>query len=280
MSGAVDEPRSRRRFTWSELGPRLGSALVLMGVALLCTAAGGWSFAALWLAALAVVWWEWLTLVGGGDRHLAVAIGSAALALAAVLAAGGHPWPALASLLAGAAVSSFTATPRRLLCAAGVLYAGLPLLALILLRRSEPFGPAAIFWLYAVVWGTDVMAFFGGRTFGGPKLCPAISPSKTWSGFLVGIASGAALGAVVAPAGSPRLSVLGFGLVAAAVSQGGDLLESSLKRRFGAKDSGRLIPGHGGAMDRLDGFMAAACFVAAVGLARYGVEGIGRAFFE
>ncbi len=133
------------------------------------------------------------------------------------------------------------------------------------------FGACAIGWLFAVVWGTDVCAYFGGRLIGGAKLCPRISPGKTWSGFAVGIVCGAVLGVVAVhfwPGVNARLGpVFLLGIVTGAVAQGGDLLESWIKRRFNVKDSSRLIPGHGGFMDRLDGFVAAAIFAALFGLA-------------
>ena len=130
---------------------------------------------------------------------------------------------------------------------------------------ESPYNLRAILWLFAVVGGTDVMASFGGRLIGGPKLWPRVSAGKTWSGTIVGIVSGALLGlgvAMVAPvapvAAGPLLAV---GLVGGAAAQAGDLLESSIKRRFGVKDSSNLIPGHGGVMDRVDGLVFA-CFAA------------------
>ena len=129
------------------------------------------------------------------------------------------------------------------------------------------FGPRALFWLFATVWGTDVFAYFGGRLIGGPKLWPQVSPSKTWSGTVSGVFAGALIGAVIGVQGldAARFAapIFALGLVTALVSQGGDIFESIVKRRFGAKDSSALIPGHGGFMDRLDGFVAAAAFAAA-----------------
>jgi phosphatidate cytidylyltransferase len=117
------------------------------------------------------------------------------------------------------------------------------------------------------------MAYFGGRLIGGPKLWPRVSPSKTWSGFITGVTSGALLGvaAVAAMLGAAHTNVLIIflvGLIGGVVAQGGDLLESSIKRHFGAKDSSHLIPGHGGFMDRLDGFIVTATCAALLGLAK------------
>jgi phosphatidate cytidylyltransferase len=139
-------------------------------------------------------------------------------------------------------------------------------------RQASSTGALSIAFLFAVVWGTDIFAYFGGRLIGGPKLWPRVSAGKTWSGTITGVVSGASLGlgAVYFGAG-PQLAnwrVIVVGLAAAAFSQVGDLFESSVKRRFGVKDSSGLIPGHGGVMDRLDGFIFASVFAAAVGLLR------------
>jgi phosphatidate cytidylyltransferase len=140
------------------------------------------------------------------------------------------------------------------------------------LRESPDVGALAIAFLFAVVWGTDIFAYFGGRLIGGPKLWPRVSAGKTWSGTITGVVSGALFGvAAVYFGGGPQLAswrVFLVGLAAAAFSQVGDLFESSVKRRFGVKDSSRLIPGHGGMMDRLDGFIFASVFAAMVGLLR------------
>ena len=138
-------------------------------------------------------------------------------------------------------------------------------------KIQREFGARAILWLFALVWGVDVMAYFGGRLIGGPKLWPRISPGKTWSGFLVGIACGAAAGSLFAPQGGAKAALFALGLIGGAIAQGGDLFESAVKRRFGAKDSSHLIPGHGGLMDRLDGFIAATLFATAIGAARAGL---------
>ncbi len=139
------------------------------------------------------------------------------------------------------------------------------------LRDSFPYGARSILWLFATVWATDCFAYFGGRLIGGPKLWPRISPSKTWSGTLTGVGLGGAVGATVALYGLPHsaiLPILVISFVAAGLSQAGDAFESALKRHFGVKDSSWLIPGHGGVMDRLDGFVAAAVFALGLGIVR------------
>lgn len=155
---------------------------------------------------------------------------------------------------------------------AGLVYAGSLFVAMWLLRGDARYGLVAVLFLFAVVWATDVMAYFSGRTFGGPKLAPRISPKKTWSGMVGGVVGGVAAGlALLALAG---LSLRGGHVVIAAllslVSVAGDLFESAFKRHFDVKDSGHLIPGHGGFMDRLDGFLVAAAVAALVGVMRGG----------
>jgi len=148
----------------------------------------------------------------------------------------------------------------------------------IVLRRDPGYGFLAIMFLFAVVWGTDTAAYFIGRAIGGARLVPRVSPNKTWSGAIAGVAAAVLAGVIVARAGG----VMGLPAVAALaallsiVAQGGDLFESFLKRKFGAKDSGRLIPGHGGLMDRLDGFVAAGALAALIGVIRGGLETPGR----
>src|SRR5262249_46317865 len=136
----------------------------------------------------------------------------------------------------------------------------------------------AIIFLFAVVWGTDIIAYFVGRAVGGPKLAPQISPKKTWSGALGGVAAAiAAAVAVVLAGGLPNMAVVALLAVGLSIiAQAGDLFESVLKRRFGAKDSSQLIPGHGGLMDRLDGFLTAVVAATLIGLAHGGVASAAR----
>lgn len=159
--------------------------------------------------------------------------------------------------------------------AAGVGYAALLWVAPMLLRADAANGFAAILLLFAVVWTTDILGYFGGRAFGGPKLMPAVSPKKTWSGGVCG-AAGAVVAALVIVSlfGTfDRIAVALIALMLSVVSQLGDLMESWIKRMFGAKDASGLIPGHGGVMDRLDGFWAAALLGCVIGIARGGFGG-------
>ena len=261
------------RYHLGDLWVRTGSALVLVAAAIGALIEGGWIFDLFWLVAAIAIHWEWQRLVGGALPWTRFLGGGLASALAAALYRLGQPEWAWALLpLAGGFCAWAAGAPYRLWAAGGLFYAGGLLLSIIALRHTPFFGICAIGWLFAVVWGTDVCAYFGGRLIGGPKLAPRISPGKTWSGFLVGIFCGAALGAAVAHfwpnVDAPIIPLFALGLAAGAVAQAGDLFESWIKRRAGVKDSSRLIPGHGGFMDRLDGFITAAIFAALFGLSR------------
>ena len=159
----------------------------------------------------------------------------------------------------------------------GVPYVSLPAIALVLLRNDQVYGIAAIIWIMVTVWSADSLAYFAGRIIGGPKLAPVISPKKTWAG-LGGAVAGSALASLAFAliAGLPGLFLLAFlaGLLAI-VEQAGDLFKSAMKRHYGVKDSGRLIPGHGGVIDRVDGLVAVAMAAALIGLSRGGMEATG-----
>jgi len=261
-----------------DLGPRVASALILTAVALVTWLTGGIPFLIAWLAATLTVYLEWQRLLSDVRLGFRLAAGALAIVAAALLANGAGVSSALLALSLGAlAVSGLAEDGRRRWAAAGVIYAGSLIVSVLALRFSYPFGQRAIGWLFAVVWGTDVTAYFAGRLIGGPRFAPIISPSKTWSGTLCGMVGGAGLGSVflliesqITRLETPAPIVILFvlGLVTSAVSQGGDLFESWTKRHFGAKDTGGLIPGHGGLMDRLDGFIAAAVFVTILGALR------------
>lgn len=280
-SGAVPAATKGRKF--GDLGPRIVSALALVAAALVALYLGGDAFALFWLLAAFAVSWEWQGLIGGNMRFARVALGGASLAAAAAFSSHGAGRLALASLVLFAAILAALAGPgRRWWAAAGLFYAGSLVVSANVLRQSPDHGALAIAWLFAVVWGTDVMAYFGGRLIAGPKLWPRVSPGKTWSGTIVGTVSGALCGVGVVYVGhrpeaaSILLFATGFG--AAALAQAGDLFESWIKRRFGVKDSSRLIPGHGGVMDRVDGFIFASAFAALLGGLR-GQESLAAGLF-
>ncbi len=251
-----------------DLMPRLLSGLVLAVVAIGLTWVSPWTFAALVLAVSLIVSWEWSRIVRGTTSDTIFVIQVVAVVSAAALSVEGLPLLALVALLVGvilAALQGFGEAGR--LSAVGVLYAGLPAIALIWLRVQSALGFEATLFLLLCVWASDTGAYFAGRLIGGPKLMPKISPSKTWSGFTGAIVSSALVGLVFALTLPllPTLRAVVTAAILAVVSQAGDLVESSLKRHYGVKDASALIPGHGGFMDRVDGLIAAAIFAGIVG---------------
>lgn len=251
---------------------RVASAAVLAPLAVLLAWLGGWPFAIFWTLAASAIWWEWIGLLGLRENRTLLIAGIAVLVvtLAATLI---RPAPiAVAVLVLGAALACVAAPRHRYWAAAGVVYAGTMLVATVGLRLDEAAGFLAIVFLFAVVWATDIFAYFIGRAVGGPKLAASVSPNKTWSGAVGGLVAALAAGlAVLRPSGIG--GVVGAGLtilLLSSVSQVGDLFESRFKRMFAVKDAGSLIPGHGGVMDRLDGYVAAVVAACLVGALRAG----------
>jgi phosphatidate cytidylyltransferase len=203
-------------------------------------------------------------------------LAAALLIIIAVWAAfrGGYVF---AVLVASAAVMIFFEW-RRLLAGwglgwqvAGFLYALVPALALLWIRDRAPQGMELLLWVFIVTWSTDIGAFFAGRAIGGPKLAPSISPNKTIAGLVGGMISAGLAGFAWAELTSLSASLFVLAPIFAVAAQAGDLFESGLKRRAGVKDSGNWLPGHGGALDRLDGLVVVATLTAAaelVGLLR------------
>jgi len=258
-------PHGPRARFGSDLKPRVAAALAMATLALATAWIGGFIFGAFWWLASVVVLWEWQRLVGGGRLAERIAVGGLMVGLAALLALHNSILGASAALLFGGVAVGWLARQRKAIWAtAGALYAGALVASVVLLRISPTFGLAAILWLFAVVWGTDIAAYFAGRLIGGPRLWPSVSPGKTWSGAIVGALGGAVFGLTLAGWTNRPAALFGLGLAAAIVSELGDLFESALKRRFNVKDSSGLIPGHGGLMDRLDGFVTASVFAAVV----------------
>jgi phosphatidate cytidylyltransferase len=281
-------PLSAPKVAGAELLLRACSALVLAPLAIGVAYVGGWPFAIFWGAAAVGVLWEWNSLTAGADRQAVFMTGVASVILAVALTGavgnaddGIHETRLLAAMTVLAmgmlSVTALAPKDQRAWVAAGIPYAGFIGIAPIVLRTDVRFGLIATIFLFAVVWATDIVAYFAGRAIGGPKLAPSISPKKTWSGSIAGLV--AAIGVAIAIAEvAPLAGTVALAAVAvllSVVAQGGDLFESALKRRFGAKDSGHLIPGHGGLMDRLDGFVTAATLAALIGLARGGLEAPG-----
>jgi phosphatidate cytidylyltransferase len=270
------------------LAMRVASASLLAPVALGVAYLGGPGFEVFWGLAALIVIWEWTTLADR-DRRSILLIAMASIVLALLLVGGSvyaagdlremRLFAAIIVLALGALVVGAFAPPnRRAWVAAGIPYAGAIGIAPVVLRFDDGHGFLAIIFLFAVVWTTDIAAYFVGRAVGGPKLAPRFSPNKTWSGAIGGLI-GAALAAIavamIAGLGGVILLTL-IAMLLSVAAQTGDLFESALKRRFGAKDSSRLIPGHGGVMDRLDGFVAAATLACVLGIVHGGIEAPAR----
>lgn len=258
----------------SELTQRVISALIMAVGAVFAAWMGGWLFAAVWTALAVAVAYEWGRICAPERANMfAALVGLAAAVTATGLDRGGAQL--VLSVLALGAGASFTIAPpgaARFWFPAGFLVAFGMVISTILVRGAVALGFVAIIFMFAAVWLTDIGAYFAGRTFGGPKFAPKISPKKTWSGVIGGLISGT-LGAlaVVLAAGQPiRLMHAVVALCLGITVVFGDLFESFLKRRFGVKDAGSLIPGHGGFLDRLDGFALAIIVAAIIGLAHGG----------
>ncbi len=289
-----------KRLIGPDLTARVLSAIVLIVLAVGTSWFGGPFFTFIWLILGIAIFAEWAKLVGALPTWPLVLAFAVSYLFAASLMLGnpyrvsideaGVPafnvsaWdirailPSILSPFSALAVgAAFILIYRqksgiRSWLWAGFFYAGVIVIVPPLIRGSAEFGLSGIAWLFALVWSTDIAAYFCGRLIGGPKLWPAVSPKKTWAGFIGGLLFGTLAGIaavyVAQRYGVPKYTSWGtvFGVTASAsiASQLGDLGESALKRRFGVKDSGNLIPGHGGVMDRLDGFWAASLFAAVV----------------
>ena len=259
---------------------RIASAAVLAPIALAITYAGGWAFLVLCALAAAGILWEWTHLTAKADAGN-LAPGLAALLAASILTGFDHPAVAALALAVGAGLAGAMADRGRpaagIWAANGVIYAGIAFMSPALLRRDPVWGLTALLFLFATVWITDIFAFLGGRAIGGPLLWPRVSPKKTWAGAIAGLAGGVAAGVAVAYAsGIGKLGMAGvMALLLSVLAQAGDLFESAVKRRFDAKDTSRLIPGHGGLMDRLDGFLVAAFVALIIGILRQGTAAAG-----
>jgi len=261
----------------SDLKRRVPSAIILILLAVGATWYGGFPFLFFWTVAALIVWYEWATMVGITPRTNVIAIGAIALVTAAVLLGLKMVLAAALVSLAGAAVCALMTNgdiQARLWSSGGLLYAAWVFIPAVLLRDDLKFGFLAIIWLYAVVWLTDIAAYFFGKFIGGAKLAPAISPSKTWSGAIGGTIFGVLGGAMVATLASAQFALMSIviALIVSVFSQAGDIFESFVKRKFGKKDASGILPGHGGVMDRIDGFIAAAALALLIGLLHRGAS--------
>jgi phosphatidate cytidylyltransferase len=256
---------------------RVIAALVLAPAAIAMAYAGGWIWTALVTLASIGLYVEWLTVVGEARWTRVVASGAAALAMAGLFLALGRIEAALVVLMLGLVAVAWLSPERRIWTVTGFGYAVAAELASILVRLDPIEGFAALMLVLLVVWVTDIGGYFAGRSIGGPKLWPRISPNKTWAGAIGGFAASLTIAAGFAAFHVGKTGpLLVLGSVLSIASQLGDLFESAVKRRFGVKDSSHIIPGHGGLLDRLDGFVAAVVLAAVFGLLRGGVDGVGR----
>ncbi|AZO07223.1 MULTISPECIES: phosphatidate cytidylyltransferase [unclassified Mesorhizobium] len=259
----------------SNLQQRVISAIVMAALTLALTWLGGLPFRLFCGAIAALIFYEWTRMARAGNGAALGFLPEALIVIFIGALIAGVPalWLLLliAILVAVAAVAARGAAQWE---ASGVAYAALSGFSLAYLRDENHSGLIAILFLFAVVWATDIAAYFVGRAVGGPKLAPSISPGKTRSGAVGGAVGGLAGGLLLAiAAGAGNLVQLGLAaLTLSVVSQIGDLFESWVKRRHGAKDSSNLIPGHGGVMDRVDGLVAAALALYVIGWVAAGAE--------
>lgn len=243
------------------LATRVVTGLLLAVVALGLIWLGGWPFNLLIFAMVLIIFYEWAAMhrARSMPRGVGVLLTAATVLLASVYG------PEIGLGAAGiGAVVLFAISRFSFRLSAGLLYACLPAIALIWLRGLGD-GLILVLWAMLIVWATDIFAYFTGRTIGGPKIWRAISPNKTWSGLAGGVV---AAGLVSVAVGSwaawewAAADLFLTGAVLAVIAQAGDFFESGLKRRAGVKDSGNILPGHGGVMDRVDGLVPVVCVVA------------------
>jgi phosphatidate cytidylyltransferase len=256
---------------------RVLAALVLAPLALAIAYAGGFLWALLVTLASVGLYLEWLMIVGLARDMRVTAPGVAALTVAGVCLIAGRIDTALIVLAIGFATVALLSPERRNWTAAGFLYAAAAEIASVLVRLDTVSGFTALIFVLLVVWVTDIGGYFAGRGIGGPKLWPRVSPKKTWAGAAGGFALSLVTAAGFAAFGLGKSGpLLLLGAFLSIVSQLGDLFESAVKRRFSVKDSSQIIPGHGGLLDRLDGFVAAIVVAAIFGFLRSGADGVGR----
>lgn len=264
----ADEPVIRKQP--NNLALRIMSALVLAPVVLLAIWAGGLIFAALVILIAVLGFWEWTEMSGLRSPEwvrYALAISVAAGLLALYF----RQWEIAVIFMVTPGVAAVVigcAAPQFWWAGMGTFYVALPAVGLILVREDASGGLAAVIFIMLVVWATDIAAYFGGRAIGGPKLWPQVSPKKTWSGGLTGLAAALLVGGLTSAwlFGAPRTGDIVAAGILSVFSQAGDFLESGVKRRFGYKDSGNLIPGHGGVLDRVDGLFGAAAVALVLGV--------------
>jgi phosphatidate cytidylyltransferase len=248
---------------WADLGVRTASAVVLVPVVLGAVWLGSFWFTGLIVALGILMATEWVRIAYGNNKAqlLIHEVAAASLIMGSLKLS-------LLALLILTVISWFIQRRDQfnIFKLLGVFYIGLPILAFDVLRSDAAAGFLAVVWCMIIVWSADIMAYFFGRIIGGPKLAPRISPKKTWAGMLGAIVGAALASWAVSYFG--EINVWPLALVAALfaiLEQGGDIFESAFKRQFGVKDSGTLIPGHGGVLDRVDGLITVVTIAAIVG---------------
>ena len=264
----ADIAQNERR-DWSDLSARLVSGLVLASGGLAAAWLGGPWLAAACGAAVVAMSYEWARM-SEPDATMPAFWFALVGSLGAVLFAS---WQLLLYGVAWLVLCAVTSAGRRrtfkgvIETAGGAIYVGLPAAVFLWLRDRAPEGLETVLALFAIIWASDIFAYFGGKLIGGPRVARGLSPNKTWSGIVAGTLAGALAGhgcGHLFHAGADlRLSWLVIGAMIAFTGLMGDLFESFLKRRFGVKDASRLIPGHGGVLDRIDSLMAATLLVGA-----------------
>ncbi len=277
----ANQTRAPTGVKWRDLKVRFAASLVLVPIAVAAAWLGGLWFEVLLAAVGLIMAWEWCALVHGGRRWqlamhafavLVAAFAPVNVSLTAAFFCIFAVW--LGSGLALLREGGF----GRIWKWVGVPYLALPVLSLAMLRADAEFGLLAVIWLFLVIWSADVGAYFAGRILGGPKLWPAVSPSKTWAGLAGAVLAGAFAAPIAGHLGSvPSIAaVVLLGGAMGLIEQAGDLFESAAKRSFGVKDFGTLIPGHGGVLDRVDGLMFASVVAVLIGALRAGPEHAGH----
>ncbi len=270
----IMEQNSGTSSAYSELTLRVFSAFFLVGITLAGTYLGGWFFSGLILLMSLLMSWEWFALTGSKRRGVAFVVQCVSLVASVYFATEGLFLYSFAALFSSMAIvlfliySKISVSEAPLWTAAGSLYTGLPAIAMIWFRQDPEMGFVAVLYLFFLAWTSDSAAYFGGKTIGGAKLWPSVSPNKTWSGFISGLFGCLILGGVFAlsDARIDLASILIASLFLGLAVQAGDLVESAIKRHFGLKDTSSLIPGHGGVLDRVDGLVFAIILAAVFAL--------------
>jgi phosphatidate cytidylyltransferase len=256
---------------------RVAAALVLAPIAIAVAYAGSWWWILPGTLLAIGLFVEWLTVVGSARERRVTAAGVVALTVAGLCLGFARVELALVALGLGAAATALLSSRQRGWTSGGFLYAGAAQMASVVVRLDSATGFVALVFVMLIVWVTDIGGYFAGRGIGGAKLWPRVSPNKTWAGAIGGFGASLGIAAAFAALDLGRSwPLLMLAAVLSVVAQLGDLFESAVKRRFGVKDSSHIIPGHGGLMDRLDGYVAAVVLASIFGLLRGGVDGVGR----